>query len=258
MPDTINIYTLRRRPDLEAQLDRLNGPAWPEFMLHAGPLGWGLLFTTFAAFQVLVCDGADHLLAFGHTVPLHWDGTLPDLPATVREIIGRASAGLAAGQPPNTLSALAAVVDRAEQGRGLSSLLIRAMAALAAASGCTALIAPVRPTWKERYPLIPMAQYATWTRTDGLPFDPWLRVHARLGATFLQVAPSTMRVTGTVAEWEAWTGMAFPGSGAHIVPGALQPVIIDRDQDLGTYDDPNVWMYHKVDRAATQDVAIQG
>jgi hypothetical protein len=68
---------------------------------------------------------------------------------------------------------------------------------LAARSGYSSLIAPVRPTWKERYPLIPMDEYARWTREDGLPFDPWLRVHARLGAQLLEVCPASMRTVST-------------------------------------------------------------
>ena len=29
-------------------------------------------------------------------------------------------------------------------------------------------MAPVRPTWKERYPLVPIERYAAWRRPDGL------------------------------------------------------------------------------------------
>jgi hypothetical protein len=38
--------------------------------------------------------------------------------------------------------------------------------------------------------------------------------------------------------------MCFPESGPYIVPGALQPVIIDRERDVGRYEDPNIWMRH--------------
>jgi hypothetical protein len=38
--------------------------------------------------------------------------------------------------------------------------------------------------------------------------------------------------------------MAFPESGDYIVPGALVPVQIDRERDLGHYVEPNVWMRH--------------
>jgi hypothetical protein len=29
-----------------------------------------------------------------------------------------------------------------------------------------------------------------------------------------------------------------------VVPGALQPVMIDREHDRGHYADPNIWMRH--------------
>jgi hypothetical protein len=67
-----------------------------------------------------------------------------------------------------------------------------------------------------------------------------------MGADLLRVAPHSMRITGSVAEWEEWTGMAFPESGNYIVPDALQPVDIDRKEDCGRYWEPNAWMRHSV------------
>ena len=40
--------------------------------------------------------------------------------------------------------------------------------------------------------------------------------------------------------------LAFPESGRYVAPGALQPVVIDRERNLGRCDDPNVWMSHPV------------
>ena len=45
-------------------------------------------------------------------------------------------------------------------------------------------------------------------------------------------------------DWEAWTGLSFPGSGRFIVPKALNPVTVDRDKDTGVYIEPNVWILH--------------
>ncbi|OLD96560.1 MAG: hypothetical protein AUG80_14255 [Candidatus Rokubacteria bacterium 13_1_20CM_4_68_9] len=104
----------------------------------------------------------------------------------------------------------------------------------------------VRPTLKARYPLAPMERYVTWTTDDGEPFDPWMRVHARLGAEMVRVAPCTLVIAGPIARWEEWTEMAFPESGPYVVPGALQPVLIDRARDEGRYEDPNVWMLHSL------------
>ena len=58
-----------------------------------------------------------------------------------------------------------------------------------------------------------------------------------------------MTMTGTVADWERWTGMAYPESGDYVVPGAAGLVHIDRAADRGIYHDPNVWVVHDLRRA---------
>jgi hypothetical protein len=57
---------------------------------------------------------------------------------------------------------------------------------------------------------------------------------------------TAFRAPTPVAGWEAWTGLAFPESGAYVVPGALTPLEIDRDRDVGWNVEPNVWMRHPV------------
>ena len=148
------------------------------------------------------------------------------------------------GRRPTALSALLAAVDPARQGRGLSRVVLRAMGALARRHGLGALLAPVRPTLKHRDPLTSMEDYVHWRRADRLPFDPWLRVHVRLGARVLRVAGRSMVIEGRVREWEQWTAMRFPASGRYVVPGALVPITIDRRRDHGRYVEPNVWMLH--------------
>jgi len=140
------------------------------------------------------------------------------------------------------LCALMAVVDTRHQGRRLSSLIVGGMVDAASRAGFDCLIAPVRPTWKERYPLTPIERYMRWTREDGLPFDPWIRLHHRLGAELLGAAPASMDIQGGVTEWEEWTGMSFPEDGDYIVPGALVPVTFAGG--VGRYVEPNVWMRH--------------
>ena len=149
------------------------------------------------------------------------------------------------GEKPNALSALAIEILPDWQGRGLSETMIDAMRAIARKRRLRALIAPVRPTWKERYPLTPIERFAAWTRADGLPLDPWMRVHARLGGEIVKPEPESLRITAPVAEWEEWTGMPFPESGEYVFPHGLAPLTVDREADLGSYWEPNVWMAHR-------------
>ena len=124
--------------------------------------------------------------------------------------------------------------------------MLEAMGRLARRDGHPDLLAPLRPSWKERYPLVPIERYVTWTDADGLPFDPWLRVHVRMGAEILKPEPQSLLISADVASWEAWTGLRFPESGAYVFPHGLATVQIDVDSDVGTYWEPNVWVHHAI------------
>jgi hypothetical protein len=99
---------------------------------------------------------------------------------------------------------------------------------------------------KERYPLTSIERYARWVRPDGRAFDPWIRVHLRLGGSILAPAPQSMRIIGTVTEWESWTDLAYPETGDYVFPHGLATLYVDRDADLGSYWEPNVWIVHEV------------
>src|SRR5256885_15568221 len=136
---------------------------------------------------------------------------------------------------PTVLCALGITIAPECRGKGLSSRMIERMAEIGRDHGLDTLIAPVRPTLKHRYPLAPMERYIGWRRPDGTHVDPWLRTHERLGAEIVKVAPQSMRVSGSVSEWEEWAEMMFPESGAYVVPGALVPIEIHRERDEGLY-----------------------
>jgi len=142
--------------------------------------------------------------------------------------------------------AIAALVDDSYRGQQLSAEILKQMKSSAIRHGLQNLIVPVRPTWKAWYPLEDIESYANWLREDGLFYDPWLRTHQRLGANVLKCVDSTLKVEGTIEDWERWTGMVFPESGRYIVKGALQPVLIDAESSVGVYHDPNVWMQHPI------------
>jgi GNAT superfamily N-acetyltransferase len=248
------LVTLGERPDLLPALRRLTASVWPpsmEYVHHDAVCGrhWPALDQHFADFQPLLCDGRGRLVAGGYTIPFAWDARRATLPSGVDGVLIRGMSDRRRGRRPTTLSALLAVVDPRLQGRGLSRLVIQAMGTLARRHGLRELVAPVRPTLKHRYPLMPMTDYIGWRDPEGAPFDPWVRVHWRLGARVLQVATRSMVIDGRIREWEEWTGMRFPASGRYVVPGALSPVTIDRRRDRGRYVEPNVWMLHPLRRA---------
>jgi hypothetical protein len=124
--------------------------------------------------------------------------------------------------------------------------MVAAMRDMVAGLGFSDLYAPVRPSQKSREPDMPMSEYVDLWRDDGLPVDPWLRVHARLGGEIVAVCPTAMTITGTLAQWRAWTGLPFDQSGPVVVPGALVPVHVDVPNDHAVYVEPNVWMRHRL------------
>jgi hypothetical protein len=249
----VRIATAENRPDLWAR-GVPDEDVWPEYNLHGDVLNryWYRLEEDLPGFQFVIYDDAtDEVLAEAHTAPCWWNGTEDGLgdgiDATVMELFDRIDQGL----PPNTLCALAAEIPPRSRERNLSSIIVEAMRDLAAAHGLGHLIAPVRPSWKERYPLTPIERYVQWRRDDGQLLDPWMRIHERLGGRIGPALPRSLRITGTVAEWEAWTGMVFPDGGEYVFPHGLAPVRIDRDRDLGAYWEPNVWIVHDVPSAGT-------
>ncbi len=241
------VHTLAERPDLIDETDDMNMTGWPEFMLHdpvADQHFWHL-YDTFPQYQSILLDENGKVIACGNTIPVTWDGTLDGLPDDGWDAIMQLGVdNHLAGIAPNAISAIQVVVSKEHLGSGLSRHVLLAMRARAAEQGLKALIAPVRPNLKHRYPLTPMEHYIRWTHTDGLPFDPWLRTHARLGAAIMKVCPNSMTIAAPIVDWESWAQMRFPESGSYIIPGALSPVDMNLESDRGRYIEANVWMHH--------------
>ena len=239
------IITTSDRPDLAEQSNAALLADWPEFILHdqCAPDLMGRAWQLFPQFDVrLLEDGA--VTAGGWAVPLRWNGEAGELPDGYDGALTGALAGQRAAAEPDTMCVMAVAVHPGRQRAGLAGQVITALRDRAAPAGLRRVIVPVRPTLKSRYPLTPMADFARWARPDGLHIDPWIRTHQRLGAEILCPAPRSMIVTGTVAEWQEWTGMLFPQTGRYVVPGALDLVEMDAERDQGSYAETNLWMRH--------------
>jgi hypothetical protein len=235
------VYSLKEKPELLNKINTINQKVWPEFMLHWDCSAWSHLFSTFADYQILLTREED-ILAYGFTIPLYWGEKLIDIPDNLKILIENGVETKEKGLKPNILLALAAVVSPKSKGEGLSYEIVKLMKELYINKNFDSLIVPVRPTLKSKYPLIPIENYAYWKKEDGLAFDPWLRVHDKLGGKILKTARTSMIITGKIKEWEEWSKLKIPESGKYIIEGALNPVEINYDQDIGIYSDPCIWV----------------
>ncbi|MFC4010724.1 N-acetyltransferase [Nonomuraea purpurea] len=242
----LKITTLAERPEFAPGIWDMDH-TWHPFMLEdpIADLFYPLATTTLSEYVLVADDEAEpgRLVARASMTPFRSDGSeLPD--DGWDGVIRSGWLARARGETPDAISALEITIRRDLLGTGLSSVMLGAMREHAARLGYRELVAPVRPTMKHLEPHTLMSEYAFRNRADGLPHDAWLRVHVRAGGKIVKVAPRSMVVAGTPAEWRKWTGLPFDRTGTVEVPGALSPVHCDVEHDHVVYVEPNVWVSH--------------
>ncbi|MFI8928607.1 N-acetyltransferase [Streptomyces sp. NPDC053474] len=250
----LTITTLAERPHLAEPMWAMDD-SWAEFVGHdlVARSHMSRIPDEFPEYVLLATDGQERVVARAFSVPFALRskerggdrGELPD--GGWDQVLVWAFADRRYGDETDTVSAIEVAVDPARQGLGLSGRMLAAMRENARAHGFTEVVAPVRPNAKHREPATSMAEYARRTRDDGLPYDPWLRVHVRVGGVVAKVAPVSMTVSGSLAQWREWTGLPFDRSGGERlveVPGALVPVRCTPERDCAVYVEPNVWVRH--------------
>jgi GNAT superfamily N-acetyltransferase len=210
---------------------RLEG-IWPAFLHHdaISRQYWDRLYEDFPEYQFMLLDG-DALIGEANCIPV------AGMPAQWRDAF---LAAFERGGEPDRVCALAIMVPPSQRGRGLSSVMLEHMRGLAAPFG--ELVAPVRPTLKERHPEVSIEDYAGWRREDGLHYDPWIRTHERVGGVIVGTAEGAMVIEGSRQAWEDWTELELPQDGEAAVPGGLVPVSFANGH--GVYREPCVWLRH--------------
>ena len=237
-------------PDYRDRAGDLAEASWPEFMLH-DPIAdenWHELFDRFREYQFAVLDAEnDRMAAMGNSLPFHWDQPLEELPEGGWDwVFLDAIENHKQDVEPNIQSAIQINIHPDYRSQGLSMRMVQAMRAIGQSKGFRYLVAPVRPNQKSQYPLISIDDYIKWINDEGLPFDAWLRVHARAGARIIKPCHEAMTIRGTRSDWEEWTHLKFPQSGTYYIPGALNPIKMNIENDEGVYVEPNVWMVHEL------------
>jgi len=242
--------TVAQRPDLAPLLHDFN--AWPDFMRQdpIGSLYYADPATAYPKFVLVAVDrdDPDRLVAKGYSVPFTWDeDPAESLPEDGWDgVIVEAALDRFAGRRGNLVSALEISIRPDLRGRGLADVMLAAMLDNAARLGFPSLVAPVRPNGKHLRPDMSIGEYAALLRDDGLPADPWLRVHVRAGGTIVGSSARAMTMGGSTAQWRAWTGLPFDSTGPVTVPDALIPVYCDVAQDYAVYCEPCVWVHHRL------------
>ncbi len=242
----VTIERLDARPRTDAELAALSEGAWPAFISADKTVAavWDRVRTEFAHLELAALDGSA-LVATGWAAPVRWNGTCADLPAGFTGTLVRALDNLDANATPNTLVICAAQIHPGLQRTGLAAQILNAFIDLSPGYGLDSVIVPLRPTLKHRYPLTPISAYTGWTRHDGQPLDPWLRTHLRMRATVLCPIEVSQTMTGTVDEWQTWTGLALPESGTYVIDGGLATLTINTEKDQGIYQEPGIWVRHR-------------
>ncbi|MBA3782108.1 MAG: GNAT family N-acetyltransferase [Nocardioides sp.] len=198
----------------------------------------------FPQLDVILVSEDGQPAATGWGVPILWADDVADLPHSFADILRVAVEAHESGADTNAFVICGGVVHPELKRTGTATELVRALIQTGQDHGMTRVLAPLRPTRKHLYPLISIEEYASWVRDDGLRFDPWLRLHVLAGGRVIALAPNAQTMTGSVQEWEEWARMPLPATGQYVIPDGMSVLHIDKDADVGTYTEPNIWIQH--------------
>lgn len=201
-----------------------DGPAW-----QYDPMLW------------VVAELGGRLVGTADGCRMHWDGDPAHLPAGGwQQVLEQAPEALDQDAPWGC--ALGTSILPQVRGMQLSGRLLQGLVAQAQLAGLRGLLAPARPTARARMPHLPIADYARVRLPDGRHFDPWLRVHERIGGRIIASCSPSMQVTAPINDWERWLGEPLPLTGRLLITGAIG--YLELDEGLGTLTEDSVWVLH--------------
>jgi len=206
----------------------------PHYELYAN------LLEEYPEYQLcLVDEQTGYPVAVFNSVPLCYKGD-GDLPQEGWDWV--VETGASPKGPHNVLGGLAMSIPAVHRAKGYGRKMLQAMRELAQSKGLHTVLAAVRPSSKSAHPWVGIDDYITWRDDRGQAFDPWLRSHLNSGGKLVGPCRRSMVVDEPVAFWETWSRQTFDRSGFYALDGALVPLDIDLDHDIGRYEEPNVWV----------------
>ena len=160
-----------------------------------------------------------------------WPGTAttPRCPTASMRRSGRPSSDRA-GRPADTLCAFAAEVAPTARRGGLAAEILRGMREIAGRHSLRHLIAPVRPSLKERYPLAPIERYVTWRREDR-------QLHEAVAARAADAADPNQRMRPASSPRDSSTPPASSAGGRDERPASVVHLALEGSPVAGHPDD---------------------
>jgi len=218
--------------------------AFPEVLYQSEVVKtcWPTIESYFPQYQLFLIDAEDNLIGFLNSIPVFWEVPLSLLPDDGWDWLVKT--GIEDYEEmiiPNCLGGLQIIISREHLGKGYSRMLIAEGKALMEHFGFNHFIIPIRPTLKSQYPEMAMEDYIHFKIDDKI-YDPWIRTHLSSGANIIKVCSNAMNIKGDIPYWEQLMGHKIEQSGYHIVPGALNPVYMNLEENIGEYREDNVWI----------------
>ncbi|WP_437671583.1 hypothetical protein [Sorangium sp. So ce131] len=147
------------------------------------------------------------------------------------------------GEPPTHLGAFAVSVSPLFRGQGVGAVALAGFKDAARRLGLAGVLAPVRPPLKASCPGTSIEEFLARRGDNGLPLDPWLRTHVRVGGRIARAARRAVVVDQELDVWEIWLGRPIqPSEASFEIAGGLAPVYVQGSR--GRYEEPAVWVIH--------------
>ncbi|MBN1799715.1 MAG: GNAT family N-acetyltransferase [Spirochaetales bacterium] len=221
---------------------------WPKIMLNSkvAKKYWNKLEKYFPHYQIFLLNRNNDVIGFSNTIPFYWDKRIMRLPDNGWDwLINKGIDDYEKQLKPNCLGGLQVGISKEYQGKGYSKIIINEVLNICKTNGYRYFAIPIRPTYKYRYPLIPMKKYIKWKMETKI-FDPWLRTHINCGAKIIKICKKSMTFTGSIKDWKEWSGMDIIGNEKYIIEGALKPVSMNVKKNKGVYYDENIWICYEI------------
>lgn len=199
-------------------------------------------------YRIVMTNKSGDVIASAKTLPyrVNEDKLTEELPDDLLDLFLEGIKQHQKEEDPNSIIVFSITVDNRYQGKGISSKMIKEIKNICKQDMFKNMLLPVRPTLKHKYPLTDMDSYQQWKNEENSLFDPWIRTHVKNGGKILRIAKGAQKFTGTVEDWQEWTGMIFPETGRYIIDGALSPLEIDISKDIGNLVEDNIWIKYDI------------